>query len=82
VNKINELLDKLREISKIRNHVIHNGGYATADLSRNSGQTKFKGIRWYVNLVYVTDEGIESVSKFTKDIISLISAHDYMRFQK
>ena len=80
--KINELSNKLRSLSKIRNHIVHNGGYAPPDLSRDGGWTRFDGIRWYVNLVYVSNEGIESVSKFAKEIIKIVSAHNFMRFEK
>lgn len=78
--EITDLADKLKELSKIRNFIVHHGCYAPADLSLNGAETKFQGIRWYVNLVYVNGIGIESVKNCVEDIISIITAHDSMRF--
>jgi len=78
--EINILEAKLKELSKIRNCIVHHGGYAPPVMSLNGGRTKFQGIRWYVNLVYVSDVGIESVKNFVEDIISIIAEHDNMRF--
>lgn len=81
-DEIATLSNKLQELSKIRNSIINNGGYASPDLSINSGRTLFEGIRWYVNLVYVSNEGVDSVNNFASDIISMVSEHDQLRFGK
>ena len=76
---INKITDKLSELCTFRNCIVHNGGYAPPIF--NGKRTQFEGIRWYVNLIYVSNEGIKSVSQFTREIISILSAHDQMRFR-
>ncbi len=76
---INKITDKLSELCTFRNCIVHNGGYAPPII--NGKRTQFEGIRRYVNLIYVSNEGIKSVSQFTREIISILSAHDWMRFR-
>lgn len=78
-NAVNKLIEKLRELSNIRNCIVHNGGYSPPE--KFFGEvTNLKGILWYVNLVHISDEGIKSVISFAEEIISILTDLDSMRF--
>ena len=79
-SSLGEMAEKLKELSIIRNCIVHNGGYSPPGFKYFGEITNLPGIRWYVNLVHINDEGLKSVIDFTDDIISILEGHDKMRF--
>jgi uracil-DNA glycosylase len=79
-DQVSDLSVMLKELSGLRNCIVHNGSYSPPKHSINRGATRFQGIRRYVNLVYVSDEGIKSIVNFVEEITSILFAHDKMRF--
>ena len=71
LKEIKDIVNKLYALCKIRNYIAHNNGFISPKDVRGISND-FNGIRAYINLVHITDEGLESVRRFKQDIIAIL----------
>jgi len=70
---------KLRALKKIRNAIVHNGGYINPSECWETRHELFDGIYRFVNFIYIEDTGVKVVKEFAKDIVHLIGEYDKYR---
>lgn len=76
---IHDLHLRLTELKRLRNCIVHAGGYLEPSARSGSSSVNFSGIYYDVNMLCIDASGVKSVKRFTDDIVGLLEEYDRLK---